>query len=150
MEAKSLFERFESEFDTEGLKEALNNATTEEYREVPVGDSYCVKVDKLYLTESKTGKPMVTCWMRILSGEYTNSVLFMNQVVNTGYGLHMANEFLRTLGIGVDVKFENFKQYNNIIEEIYEATESYAYWVAYGEKKGFKTFKIVEVLEDIF
>lgn len=150
MEAKNLFERFESEFDTAGLKEALSNASMEEYRDVPVGAKYCVKIDKLNLTESKSGKPMVTCWMRILSGEYANSVLFMNQVVNTGYGMHMANEFLRTLCSGVDIKFESFKQYNNIIEEIFEATESYAYGVVYGEKKGFKTFKIVEVLEDMF
>jgi len=94
--------------------------------------------------ESKTGKPMVTSWMRIVAGEYQNSILFMNQVVHTAFGIHIANEFLRSLESGIDVAFENYTQYYHQILDIHEAIDgNYEYAVEYGEtSKGFKTFKI--------
>jgi hypothetical protein len=87
--------------------------------------------------------------MRILEGEYKNSILFMNQVIHTPYGLHMANEFLRSLESCIEVEFESFTQYHNMLLNIHEAIDkTYEYAVEYGEtKKGFKTFKIVEVFE---
>ena len=63
----SVFARFDKEFDLNGLKEDLKNVGTGDghYREVPYG-TYEVKIEKLELVESKTGKPMVTSWMRIV------------------------------------------------------------------------------------
>ncbi|SHJ77480.1 DUF669 domain-containing protein [Paramaledivibacter caminithermalis] len=146
----NVFAKFDKEFDVKGLIEDLKNisASDSEYKEVPLG-TYEVKIEKLELVESKTGKPMVSCWMRILEGEYKNSILFMNQVIHTPYGLHMANEFLRSLESCLEVEFESFTQYHNMLLNIHEAVdETYEYAVEYGEtKKGFKTFKIVEVFE---
>lgn len=56
-----------------------------------------VAINKLELTKSKKGDPMVTCWMKIVAGEYTNSLIFMNQVVTQGFQIHIVNEFLRAL-----------------------------------------------------
>ena len=94
----NVFEKFDKEFDLAGLKEDLKSvgANKSEYKEVPLG-TYEIKIDKLELTESKSGRPMVRCWMRILDGEYKNSIIFMNQVINISFGLHIANEFLKTL-----------------------------------------------------
>jgi hypothetical protein len=146
----NVFAKFDKEFDIKGLREDLKNISTgdTEYKDVPLG-TYEVKIEKLELVESKTGKPMVSCWMRILEGEYKNSMLFMNQVIHTPYGLHMANEFLRSLESCIEVEFESFTQYHNMLLNIHEAIdETYEYAVEYGEtKKGFKTFKIVEVFE---
>ncbi|RKD25228.1 Protein of unknown function [Caminicella sporogenes DSM 14501] len=148
--SNNVFAKFDKEFDVKGLKEDLKNISSNsaEYKEVPFG-TYEVKIEKLELVESKTGKPMVSCWMRILEGEYKNSMLFMNQVIHTPYGLHMANEFLRSLESCIEVEFESFTQYHNMLLNIHEAIdETYEYAVEYGEtKKGFKTFKIVEVFE---
>ena len=116
-------------------------------KEVPYG-TYEVKIEKLELVESKTGKPMVTSWMRIIAGEY--QIYFIQEsVVHTAFGIHMANEFLRSLDSGIDVTFENFTQYHNLILDIHEAIDgNYEYAVEYGEtNKGFKTFKITEVFE---
>lgn len=150
MATKNVFTKFDKEFDVKGLKEDLKNVGTGEgqYKDVPFG-TYEVKIEKLELVESKSGKPMVSCWMKILSGDYQNSILFMNQVVNTAFGLHNANEFLRALESGVDVEFENFSQYSSLILDIHEAIDgNYEYAVEYGEtNKGFKTFKIAEVFE---
>ena len=146
----NVFTKFDKEFDVKGLKEDLKNVSNNsaDYKEVPFG-TYEVKVEKLELVESKTGKSMVTCWMRILEGEFKNSILFMNQVIHTAFGIHMANEFLRSLESCLEVKFENFSQYHDLILNIHEAVdETYEYAVEYGEtNKGFKTFKIVEVFE---
>lgn len=146
----SVFARFDKEFDLKGLKEDLKNVGTGDghYREVPHG-TYEVRVEKLELVESKTGKPMVTSWMRIVAGEYQNSIIFMNQVVHTAFGIHIANEFLRSLESGIDVAFENYTQYYHQILDIHEAIDgNYEYAVEYGEtSKGFKTFKITEVFE---
>ena len=145
----TIFDKFNKAFDVENLREDLKNVGSEEsFREVPVGSLYDVVISKLQLVESKAGKPMLTCWMKITTGEYENSVLFMNQVINTGYGLHKANEFLRSLESEVEVKFENFKQYNDMILNIHEEIDGvYEYCVEYDEKKGFKTFEIINVYE---
>jgi hypothetical protein len=147
---KSVFSKFDREFDVKALKEEMKNVETGEsqFREVPFGD-YEVKIEKMELVESKTGKPMLSCWMKILSGEYKDSMLFMNQVVNTAFGLHNAHEFLRSLDSGVEVAFESFSQYSSMILDIHKAIDgNYEYAVEYGEtSKGYKTFKITEVFE---
>lgn len=150
MATKNLFAKFDKEFDIQGLKEDLKNVGTGEgqYKDVPLG-TYEVKIEKMELVESKTGKPMLSCWMKILSGEYQNSILFMNQVINTAFGLHNANEFLRSLESGLYVEFESFSQYYDLILDIHEAIDgNLEYAVEYGEtNKGFKTYKITEVFE---
>lgn len=146
----NVFAKFDKQFDVKGLKEDLKNVSSNsaDYKEVPFG-TYEVKVEKLELVESKTGKPMVSCWMRILEGEHKNSMLFMNQVIHTAFGLHMANEFIRSLESALEVTFENFTQYYNLLLNIHEAIdETFEYAVEYGEtNKGFKTFKITDVFE---
>jgi hypothetical protein len=150
MESKNIFSRFDKEFDVKGLKEDLKNVGSGDshFREVPFG-TYEVRVERLELVESKTGKPMLSCWMKILSGEYENSILFMNQVVNAAFGLHIANEFLRSLESGVEVGFESFLQYQAMILDIHEAIDgNYEYTVKYGgTNKGYRTYKITEIFE---
>lgn len=146
----NVFEKFDKEFDLAGLKEDLKSvgANKSEYKEVPLG-TYEIKIDKLELTESKAGRPMVRCWMRILDGEYKNSIIFMNQVINISFGLHIANEFLKTLESGVDISFDSFTQYNNMLLDIHEAIDGkYEYALEYGKNdKGFNTFKISDIFE---
>ena len=114
-----IWEKFDKEIDVEGLKadakEAAKNGGN--FKEVPHG-TYEVKVDKMELKESKTGKPMLSIWFKILDGQYKNSLIFYNQVLSTGFGLHSANEFLRSMDSDVNIEFANFKQYNNMILDI--------------------------------
>lgn len=151
-----IWDEFDNSIDTEGLqndvKEAAENGGTR--REVP-HDTYEVKIDKLELVKSKKGDPMVTCWMRILEGEYKNSLIFMNQVINQGFQIHIVNEFLRNLVSEmektIDIEFKTYRQYGNLLMDIMEEIDgNFEYAVEYGENKGFNTFKIEEVyvLED--
>ena len=146
----TIFEKFDKQFNVKALKDDLKNVSknTSEHREVPVG-TYEVKIEKLELTESKAGKPMVTAWMRILDGDYKNSMIFMNQVIGTTFGLHMANEFLRSLDTDTNIDFNSFTQYHNMLLDIHEAIDgNIEYAIEYGKNdKGFNTFKIIDVFE---
>lgn len=145
----NVWEKFDEMIDTKALKEEVEKAAEQgDFPEVPHG-TYEVEIEKLELTESKSGKPMMTCWMKIIDGQYKGQRLFYNQVLHVGFGIHKANEFLRSLESGLEVKFENFKQYNDLLMDIHEAIdEKLEYAVEYDQdKKGFNTFKIVEVFE---
>ena len=145
-----IWEKFDKEIDVEGLKadakEAAKNGGN--FKEVPHG-TYEVKVDKMELKESKTGKPMLSIWFKILDGQYKNSLIFYNQVLSTGFGLHNADEFLKSLDSGINVEFVNFKQYNNMILDIVEAIDGVLeYGLEYSEgKNGFSNYKITDVFE---
>lgn len=99
---------------------------------------------------------MVTCWMKILEGEYKGSLIFMNQVVTQGFQIHIANEFLRALvaemADPVDVQFKTYNQYGNMIMDVMEAIDNnFEYQLDYRENsKGYNEFEIKEVyvLED--
>ena len=101
------------------------------------------------LKESKTGKPMLSIWFKILDGQYKNSLIFYNQVLSTGFGLHNADEFLKSLDSGINVEFVNFKQYNNMILDIVEAIDGVLeYGLEYSEgKNGFSNYKITDVFD---
>lgn len=145
------FAKFDKNVDLKGLQadiaEATNNSNGGNFKEVP-HDKYEVKIEKLELTVSKKGDPMVVCWMKILDGEYKNSLIFMNQVVTKGFQIHIANEFLRSLAADVDITFESYSQYANLLMDIHEKIDgNKEYLLDYGEKKGFNTFKIEEVYD---
>lgn len=146
----SIFDKFDEAFDTDELKKDLEKAAENggEYEDVPVGD-YVVKIDQIELRETKnSGKPMVSIWFKIVEGKYKNQRLFYNQVIASGFGLHMANDFLKSLDTDVDVEFESFHQYNDMLLDIAEAAEQFEYHVKYSQNsKGYSEYKVVEVFE---
>lgn len=145
------YSKFDKMVDTEGLKhdyeEAAKNGGSGDYKEVPHG-TYEVSVDKMELTESKKGDPMVSIWFKILSGEYANSRLFFNQVVLKGFQIHIVNQLLRSMDSGIDIDFENYTKYAQMLMDVHEAIDGkLEYAIEYGENKGYNTFKITEIFE---
>lgn len=146
------FSKFDKNVDLDGLKSDVVEAQENkggEYKEVP-HDKYEVEINKLELSISKKGDPMLVCWMKILEGDYKGSLIFMNQVVTKGFQIHLANEFLRGLVEGMDmtIDFESYAQYAELILDVSEAIDGQReYLVDYGEKNGFNTFKIEEVFD---
>ena len=91
---------------------------------------------------------MVSVWFNIISGDFTKSKLFMNQVITKGFQIHIANEFLRSLDSGCVISFETYAQYGQLLMDVHEAVDGkLEYAVEYGEKKGFPTFTITEVFD---
>lgn len=145
-----IWAKFDQMVDTEGLKKDVKEVAENkiDYKEVPEG-RYEVKIEKIELRQSKTGRPMVTFWFKILQGEYNNQYIFWNQVVDMGFGLHKVNEFLRSLDSGLEVQFENFTQYGNLLMDIHEAIDGkLEYGLKYSKNsKGYDEFEITDVFE---
>lgn len=142
------FDEFDSQFDSESLKKDLADveAGNAERKEVPHG-VYEVKITKLELTKSKTsGQPMVSCWFKVVAGDMKGQMIFMNQVLSNGFGLHKCNEFLRSITI-LPVSFESFKQYNMLLMDIMEDVDGKReFQLNYSkDNKGYNTFKIEKV-----
>lgn len=145
------FSKFDKQVDLEGLKYDIMEAEENgggDFKEVPHG-KYEVAITKLELTESKKGDPMVSVWFKVTNGEYKGSLIFMNQVITQGFQIHIADEFLRSLETTVDVQFESYSQYAELLADIFEEIEDKVEFVLdYGEnKKGFNTFEIIDSFE---
>lgn len=139
----------------ESLKKAQENTT--EFPEIPVG-KYEVKIEKIELRSTKEGnKPMGTIQFVITDGEYKKFKLFYNQVLvgtdkTTGqlttYGLHHFNEFLKSLDSGLEIKFVDFNQYENLLLDVAEKVEHLIYEIQYGKNNDFPTYKILDIFEE--
>lgn len=154
------YSKFDKMVDKEGLKKDIEAAAENsggDFAEVPEG-TYEVKVEKMELGETganakNPGMPMVKIWFKILSGDFKNSMIFFNRVImgtsNDGFMIHSTNEFLRSLESEIDVVFESYSQYAQMLLDIHENIDGWLeYALEYGENaKGFKTYKITEVFE---
>lgn len=150
MATTNIWDKFDKEINTEGLaadvKDAAENGAS--FKDVPHGD-YEVAIDKIELTASKAGDPMVSIWFKVLVGEYKGSRIFMNQVVTQGFQIHIVDEFLRSMDTGLDIDFKTYKQYGNLLMDVMEAVDGkLEFALKYGEgKKGFSTYEITEVFD---
>lgn len=145
------FSKFDKKVDLEGLKNDIADAEENgggNFKEVPLG-TYEVAITKLELGESKKGDPMVKVWFKIVSeGEFKNSLIFMNQVITQGFQIHIVDEFLRSLETDIDITFESYSQYADMLMDVFEEIEgNYEYGLKYGENKGFNTFEITDIFE---
>ena len=147
------WDKFDSNVDVEGINEDLQNNKDNfgEFKEVPIGE-YEVRVNQMELTTSKKGDPMLAIRFQILDGPFKNSLVFYNQVLTLGFQIHMANEMLRSFDTGIDIpsEFKGYSALNELILDVSEEIDAQGleYALKYDEnKKGYKTFEIMEVFE---
>lgn len=145
------YSKFDKQVDVEGLKkdikDAEENGGTGNYKEVPVGE-YEVSVTKMELTESKKGDPMVSIWFKILEGDYKGSLLFFNQVITQGFQIHIVDELLRSMDTGLDIAFESYSQYGQLLMDVAEVIDKQLeFAIKYEDNKGFAKYTITEVFE---
>ncbi len=150
MDNMNVWDQFDNAVDTKALAAEVNNSSDNpQYREVPEG-TYEVSIDKMELVASKSGRPMVSVWFKVLSGEYKGSRMFMNQVIEQAFQIHSFNEFLRSLDTGKDVEFVSYRQYGNLIMDIMEAIDgTLDYGIKYyTNKRGYPIYEVEEVFEN--
>ena len=82
----------------------------------------------------------------IIAGEYSGQLIFMNQMLTSGFGIFKLNQLLTSLNTGIDVVFENFEQYDALFKEIFNEVDGKAeYQLAYAQNnKGYDTYEIVK------
>lgn len=148
------FKKFNKMVDLDGIKkdaeEAANNSGGD-FEEVPYG-KYEVKLEKLELVECKSeknkGQPMVSAWFRVSAGSQKNRLIFLNQLVNQGFQIHIIKDFLRSLDSGCEIVFEDYEQFGNLLMDILEASTRTGFVLNYFENnKGYKSYKIEEVFD---
>lgn len=148
----NIWDKFNDAYDVKSLAdevaEAEANGETGGFEEVPHG-TYDVEINKRELKLSKNNNPMLSVWFKVLAGDEKGRLIFMNQVVTQKFQVHICNDFLRSLDSGIDVKFTDFGQYEQLIMDIHEAIDGkLEYGLKYGvTKKGFNTFEITDVYE---
>lgn len=143
--------KFDKALDLEGYKKDVKEAADNkrQYDEVPCG-KYEVKIAKMELKVSKKGDPMLSVQFKIVSGKLKNQNIFMNQVCSQPFQTHICNEFLRSLGTSINIEFNGYESYSEMISDVFQAVEDEGleYALDYsGNDKGFKTFEITEVFE---
>lgn len=146
----NIWEKFDKAIDVEEMAKEVKEADSSasgDYKEVPHGQ-YEVKVDFMELRASKKGDPMITIWFKVISGEYKNSLIFMNQVLNLPFQCSIANNILRNLHPDKTVEFESYSQYGNLIADIYEEIDGkYEYALEYSDHNGYPKFEIIDVFQ---
>ena len=116
--------------------------------------TYEISIESLAVKETKSGDSLMlsTC-MKILDGKYKNRLIFFNQLLMTGFGIHKANEFLRSFDTGADIKFEDFIKYVELVKEVEFTIKkmNLEYELEYSktEKNGrtYDNYKITQVFE---
>lgn len=151
-----LFEKFNSMVNLDGIKSDVEAAASNsgDFAEVPKGD-YEVKITKLELgatgDKSKTpGMPIAKVWFEILTGDFKGQKIFYNKMLTTGFGIHMMKEFLSSLETGITVDFENYVQFGQLFNQIFNAIDGKAeYQLCYGSNaKGYDTYTIIQRFAD--
>ena len=138
MAKENIWDKFDKAYNTEELAKEVQEQKESggTFTPVPFG-SYEVEVNKMELTESKAHDPMVSIWFKVVSdGEYKGSLIFFNQVITQGFQIHIANELLRSMDTEIDVQFETYKQYGEMIMDIAEAVDgNLEFALKYGKGK---------------
>lgn len=149
--SQDIFDQFDAEFNPETLSHDIadiekNGGASGERVEVPPGN-YEVKVMDLTLKQSKKGLPMLSCRMDILAGELSGQRIYMNQIVDVAFKLHIANQFLRSLDSGVEIAFTTYRAYNTLLKTIFnKISGKYEYALEYGRNENnFPTYGILDV-----
>lgn len=144
----NLFTEFDKAVDVKALAEDVKNSSDSPvYKDVPDGD-YEIKIEKLELVATKeTHKPMVSGWFRVLSGEYKGQLIFMNQVVDEAFKIHLVKQFLISLDTELDIDFETYTQFGNLLMDVMEKIDGkLEYGLKYSHnRKGYATFEITDV-----
>lgn len=132
----------------DNVKSMENNGGSN-FEELEVG-TYPVEIEKLELVSSKKGDPMLSCWLKVLEGEYKGRKMFINQLVNKDFQIRKVNDILRGILSDTDltIKVEwngDYGEYRKMIEDIFFAVkDAFTYDVEFTkDKKGYNVYQFL-------
>ena len=148
------FDKINRSVDLEGLRKDVENASengTGDFPTIPAGKYEVALVSLEIKGTKKDNRPMLAASFKILSGEYKNQRLFMNRVIygtkDDGRMIKSAVGWLNTLDSGVDVAFQDYKQFADLVMDVAEAIDGkIEYAVGYDDSQ-FNSIKITEVFD---
>lgn len=148
------FDKINRSVDLEGLRKGVENASengTGDFPTIPA-DKYEVALVSLEIKGTKKdNRPMLAASFKILSGEYKNQRLFMNRVIygtkDDGRMIKSAVGWLNTLDSGVDVAFQDYKQFADLVMDVAEAIDGKIEYAVEYDDSQFNSIKITEVFD---
>ena len=148
------FDKINKSVDLDGLRKDVENASangTGDFPTIPAGKYEVALVSLEIKGTKKDNRPMLAASFKILSGEYKGQRLFMNRVIygtkNDGNMIKSAIGWLNSLESGVDVAFEDYKQFSDLVMDVAEAVDGkLEYAVDYDDEK-FNYISIAEVFD---
>lgn len=147
-----IFDQFDTEFDTQQMAAdvAAAQANSGKYEEPPC-DVYEVKITYMGVGASgKTNKPMAKVTFEIVAGDLKGRRIYMNQVIDVGFKIHIVNEFMRSLKTSIPVTFTTYREYNKTMLDIKGECDErkLTFQLNFSkDKKGYNVFKIEDVFE---
>lgn len=147
------FSKFNQQFPADQMKKQMKEAKENGGgSDLPDGE-YKVKLDKMELTQSSKGALMIKAQFRITNGDHKKHCIFVNRVLtgtkNDGFMMIKANEFLESLDSGIDVIFEDWEQYNDLILDIAEAIQEdgLQYVVTLETDGKYQNFEVIDIID---
>ena len=148
------FDKINRSVDLEGLRKDVENASengTGDFPTIPAGKYEVALVSLEIKGTKKDNRPMLAVSFKILSGEYKNQRLFMNRVIygtkDDGRMIKSAVGWLNTLDSGVDVAFQDYKQFADLVMDVAEAIDGKIEYAVEYDDSQFNSIKIVEIFD---
>ena len=147
------FDKINKSVDLEGLRKDVENASAngDDFPTVPAGKYEVALVSLEIKGTKKDNRPMLAASFKILSGEFKNQRLFMNRVIygtkDDGLKIKSAVGWLNTLDSGVDVAFQDYKQFADLVMDVAEAIDGKIEYAVEYDDSQFNSIKITEVFD---
>jgi len=149
---QALLSKFNTRVNLEEIRKDLveiNNHQVKksEFEEIPEG-VYEVKVEKMEIRESKKGDPMFSVWFRVIEGKYKNGLIFFNKLLTQSFLISQCNQMMQSFRTGTQIEFQDYVQYNQVIEEVFErmTTNRLEYAINYvKDKNGYTCIEVTDV-----
>ena len=146
------YKKYNEQFPADKMKKDIKEAKENSGSTLPDGEYTC-KLEKMELGESSKQQLMIKAQFRIIKGEHKKQCIFKNCVLtgtkNDGVMMLKANEFLESLDSGVDVTFEDWEQYNDLILDIAEAVQEdgLQYVIELTTDGKYQNMEIIDILD---
>lgn len=146
------FSKFDKQINSEDLKKDIAAAAenNQQFEETPAG-TYTVKVENLEIGETKDHRPMLKAMFRITEGDQKKRCLFMNRVLfgtkNDAAMIASAIGFLKSLDSGIDIEFESYSQFADLVLDVFEEIESTLEYEVEYDSEAFNSVSIKDVFE---
>lgn len=143
-----IFAKWDNEIDVEGLKKEIDDIQNSnvDFEQAEHG-TYEIKIGAMQVKSSKSGKPMLSVWFKVVEPGFTHLSFNMNQVLLHKYSIKNAMDFLRSLKSNQDIEFINYSQFAKLVEDVFnDINGKLEYVVVYGQNNaGFDTFEVTDV-----
>lgn len=132
---------FDEKYDTQKMREI---------KDVPFG-KYIVTVERLALTKSQKGEPMVTIWFKVddsigeFQEENQRQIIFYNQVIVKDKQRSIAISIIKKLAkpFSIPVEFYDFTTLGKLLNELERIVRNTKYYLEYSKSaKGNITYMV--------